>query len=54
MRNYLNRYNKGKYIEQTMLTTGEWLQKWIDVYVKNSRKKRLRTIEIYESVVRSI
>ncbi len=48
----LNQYNKGEYIEPTTLTTGEWLQRWIDVYVKNSRKKRLRTIETYESVVR--
>ncbi len=48
----LNQYNKGEYIEPTMLSTGEWLQRWIDVYVKNSRKKRLRTIETYESVVR--
>ncbi|HHU62162.1 MAG TPA: site-specific integrase [Natronincola sp.] len=48
----LNQYNKGEYIEPSMLTTGEWLQRWIDVYVKNSRKKRLRTIETYESVVR--
>jgi len=48
----LNQYNKGEYIEPSTLTTGEWLQRWIDVYVKNSRKKRLRTIETYESVVR--
>lgn len=48
----LHQYNKGEYIEPTILTTGEWLQKWIDVYVKNSKKKRLRTIETYESVVR--
>ena len=48
----LNQYNKGEYIEPSTLTTGEWLQRWIDMYVKNSRKKRLRTIETYESVVR--
>ena len=48
----LNQYNQGDYIEQSNLTTGEWLGKWIDVYVKNSRKKRLRTIETYEGVVR--
>jgi integrase len=48
----LNQYNRGDYIEQSSLTTGEWLGKWIDVYVKNSRKKRLRTIETYEGVVR--
>ena len=48
----LNQYNKGEYIEPTTLTTGEWLQRWIDVYVKNSRQKRLRTVETYESVVR--
>ena len=48
----LNEYNKGEYVEPTKMTTGEWLQKWIDVYVKNSKKKRLRTIETYESVVR--
>ena len=48
----LNQYNQGDYIEQSNLTTDEWLRKWIDVYVKNSRKKRLRTIETYEGVVR--
>ena len=48
----LNQYNRGEYIEPTKMITGEWLQKWIDVYVKNSRKKRYRTIETYESVVR--
>ena len=48
----LTQYNQGNYIEPTNITTGEWLQKWIDVYIKNSRKKRLRTIETYESVVR--
>lgn len=48
----LHQYNRGEYIEPTKMTTGEWLQRWIDVYVKNSKKKRLRTIETYESVVR--
>ena len=48
----LNEYNKGEYVEPTKMTTGEWLQKWIDVYVKHSKKKRPRTIETYESVVR--
>lgn len=48
----LHQYNRGELIEPTKMTTGEWLQRWIDVYVKNSKKKRLRTIETYESVVR--
>src|SRR5690606_22812341 len=48
----LHQYNRGELIEPTKMTTGEWLQRCIDVYVKNSKKKRLRTIETYESVVR--
>ena len=46
----LYQYNRGEYIEPTSMTTDEWLQKWLDVYVSHSTKKRKRTIETYASV----
>ena len=46
----LYQYNRGEFIEPTAMTTGEWLRKWLDVYVSHSTKKRKRTIETYASV----
>lgn len=48
----LYQYQRGEYIEPTAMTTGEWLQKWLDVYVSHSTKKRKRTIETYTSVTK--
>lgn len=48
----IHEYNTGQYREPTKITLGEWLEKWINDYIKNSSKKKLRTQETYESVVR--
>lgn len=42
----------GNYIEPSKITTGEWLDRWMAVYIKQSSRKKLRTIETYEGVVR--
>lgn len=48
----LHEYNTGQYREPSKMTLGEWLDKWIKDYIKNSSKKKQRTQETYESVVR--
>ena len=46
--NTLSDFNKGTYIAPTDKTLGEWLQNWVDEYIKPNRKAR--TWEAYESL----
>lgn len=52
MNELIYEYNRGEFVEPSSITTGEWLEKWIKVYVANSTKKGVRTRETYTSVVR--
>jgi integrase len=47
----IHKYNIGEYQEPTDMTVGEWLSRWLEVYVKKSSKKKMRTKETYKSVV---
>ncbi|NPV53782.1 MAG: tyrosine-type recombinase/integrase [Firmicutes bacterium] len=49
----LHQYNRGELVEPTKMTVGEWLIRWLDVYVTNSSKKKFRTQETYASIVRN-
>lgn len=48
----LHQFNTGAFVEPTKITAGEWLTRWLDVYVTNSSKKKLRTQETYVSIVK--
>lgn len=47
----INQVNKGEYIPDSKITMGEWLKRWLDVYVMKSSKKKLRTKESYKNIV---
>ncbi len=47
----INQVNKGEYIPDSKITVGEWLKRWLDVYVMKSSKKKLRTKESYKNIV---
>ena len=42
--------NEGAFVEPDKITFGEWLQTWFEIAIKG--KKKLRTIETYESVIK--
>lgn len=48
----LYQHQRGEFIEPTKMTTGEWLQKWLEVYVSHSTKRSKRTRETYTSVTK--
>jgi integrase len=47
----VNKVNRNEYIPDSKMTTKEWLQKWLDVYVMKSSKKKLRTKDTYKTIV---
>lgn len=47
----ISQVNSGDYIPDSKLTVGEWLKRWLDVYVMKSSKKKLRTKESYKNIV---
>ncbi len=47
----LHQYDTGQFCEPTKITVGEWLKRWLDVYVLKSTQKKLRTQETYQNVV---
>ena len=49
----IHQYNRGELVEPTKMTVGEWLTRWLDAYVMNSSKKKLRTQETYHSIVKN-
>lgn len=47
----VNQVNNNEYVPDSKLTVGEWLQRWLDVYVMNSSKKKMRTKESYKNII---
>jgi integrase len=47
----LHQYNTGEFVSPNKITTGEWLTRWLDVYIMKSSQKKLRTKETYKTVV---
>jgi integrase len=47
----INQVNKGEYIPNSKITVKEWLTTWLNDYVMNSSKKKLRTKDSYRNVV---
>ena len=48
----LTAHNRGEYVEPNDMTFSEWLDEWVETII-SSGKRRLRTIETYESVIRN-
>ncbi len=49
----IHQYETGQFQEPTRMTVGEWLEKWLEVYLLPSTRKKPRTKETYELVTRN-
>lgn len=47
----VSQVNKGDYIPDSKVTVGQWLEKWLDVYILQTQKRKVRTKETYKAVV---